>query len=185
MGSVTVGVLSVRVVATETEAIIAVALNCSVSVVTVVILGHVAHKNVARICLIRRPTSGAVRLHGISTNITVMDAVGHVVEVLDEIDESILLVERVGHRRAGMGVRDVMATKVITTVHSIVQVLRHMIISLILWLVHGAKSMTVVRHIELLDLRDLSKHSLVSFLAGAVGTNTKEVLNFVADNGPL
>jgi len=56
---------------------------------------------------------------------------------------------------------------------------------LVLRLIHGAESMTVMTNVQWLEARQLGEHWLFRALAGAVGTNTEEALDLVADNGPF
>lgn len=85
-----------------------------------------------------------------------------------------------------MRVGDVMATKVITTVHRVIHVFWNNVIGLlVLRLVHWAETVRVVPELELYDAGDSSKHGLVGILAGAVATDTKEALDFCLNDWPL
>lgn len=146
---------------------------------------HVAHESGARVSLVSSPASETVGLHGVATKVTIGDTLLLVLVVFVEVDESALIVVGVGHGRAGMGVGDVMATEVITTVHGVVQVSRDRVsFGLVLRLVDGAKSVMVVIELNLLEARQLSEDWLVGGLACTVGADAEEALNFRADDGP-
>lgn len=165
--------------------VLAIAVKSSVLVVVIVLLGHESHKGCALVCLIRGPTGQAVGLHRVATNISVLDTVVHVVPVLVEVDEGVLLVHGVGHGRTRMWVWDIMAAIVVTTVHSIIHILGHLVVSLVLGLVNGSQQVLVVVNLERLEVWLLSVNNLLRVLAGTVGTNTKVLLNFEANDGPL
>ena len=109
-----------------------------------------ARQQVSIVRIASVPASGTVRCHCVATNVPVINTKVLVVVVLIEVDESILLVVRVGHGRAGMGVGDVVATIVITTVHSVKTVLGHLVVLvLILGLVNGTTLRLVMTEVEL------------------------------------
>lgn len=71
------------------------------------------------VSLIRSPTGSTMRHHGVTAVVSILDAICLIFVVLVELNEGILLVGRVGHGRNWVGVGDIMAAKVITTVHGI------------------------------------------------------------------
>lgn len=163
-----------------------IALNSVVSLRAGLFFRHVAHQNGSLVGLVRSPTGLTVRSHSVAANITIGDTVLPVFVPLVEVNERSLIVVGVRHRRAGVRVRDVMATVVITTVHSVVQVLLHYLSwFIVLGLVDGAEGVLIVVEFKWLEARQHSEDRLVGGLAGAVGADTEEVLNFVADDGPL
>jgi len=163
-----------------------IALNSIVSLRAGLFLRHVAHQNGSLVGLVRSPTGLTVRSHSVATNITIGVTVLHVFVPLVEVNERSLIVVGVRHRRAGVRVRDVMATVVITTVHSVEQVLLHSFSwFIVLGLVDGAEGVLIVVEFKWLEARQYSEDRLVGGLAGAVGADAEEVLNFVADDGPL
>ena len=127
-----------------------------------------------------------MRSHSVAAIVTIGDTLFPVFVPLVKVNEGLLIVVRVRHGRAGMWVRDVMATIVITTVHGVVQAPGDRISFLfILWLVDGAENVLIVIHSKLLEARKFGEDGLLCELARAIGTNTEEGLNFVADDGPL
>ena len=171
--------IRVLAIAVMVVRVLSVARDGVVVTVSLVALGHVAHEDVTLVGLIGGPASGTVRLHGVATTM----ARG---EELVEIDEGILLVERVRHGRARMGEGDVVTTVIITTVHSVVHVgWEAVALLLILRLVDGAESVRVVIEGEWVELRPLSEHGLGAILACAVSTDAEEFLDTVGDDWPL
>lgn len=170
----------------DTMSISSVTLDCFDMLLCRSLLLHVAHESGSFVSLVRSPASETVGLHSVATVVTIGDTVLLVFVIFVEVDERLLIVVGVGHGRAGMGVGDVMATVVITTVHGVVQVSGDNVsFCLILRLVDGAKSVLVVVELELLEVRQLGEDWLVGGLARAVWADAEEALNLGADDGPL
>ena len=93
-----------------------------------------------------------MRSHSVAVNVTT-----HVLTVrviLVKTNEGRFVVVGMGHGRAGMRVRDVMATVIITTVHGILHVRGYLVIwILILRLIDGAKNVRIMIDIESLEAR--------------------------------
>ena len=170
----------------DTMSISSVTLDCFDMLLLRSLLLHVAHESGSFVSLVRSPASETVGLHSVATVVTIDDTVLLVFVIFVEVDERLLIVVGVGHGRAGMGVGDVMATEVITTVHGVVQVSGDRVsFCLILRLVDGAKSVLVVIELDLLEARQLGEDWLVGGLARAVWADAEEALNLGADDGPL
>ena len=191
VGCATVSVVSevslVSVVSVvDTMIISSVTLDCFDMLLLRSLLLHVAHESGSFVSLVRSPASETVGLHSVATVVTIGDTVLLVLVIFVEVDERLLIVVGVGHGRAGMGVGDVMATVVITTVHGVVQVSGDRVsFCLILRLVDGAKSVLVVIELDFVEARQLGEDWLVGGLARAVWADAEEALNLGADDGPL
>ena len=85
-----------------------------------------------------------------------------------------------------MRVRDVMTTEVVTTVHGVSHALWKMRLSAIFiqWLPDWT-IWTIVLKIQFFERWPLGVHGLSPTLASAVGSNSVELLDFIADNRPL
>ena len=183
-----VSVVSVESVVSvvDTMIISSVTLDCFDMLLLRSLLLHVAHESGSFVSLVRSPASETVGLHSVATVVTIGDTVLLVLVIFVEVDERLLIVVGVGHGRAGMGVGDVMATVVITTVHGVVQVSGDRVsFCLILRLVDGAKSVLVVIELDFVEARQLGEDWLVGGLARAVWADAEEALNLGADDGPL
>ena len=169
-------------------ALVAIILNSLVAilVLTVLLLGQIAHEHLAVVGLVGGPSGLTVRHHTVATNVTILDTFLHVVVVLGELDEGILLVLFVRHGRNWMRVWDVVTTEVITTVHGVPHILWKMRFSSVFvqWLPDCTFGIIVI-HLQFLERGPLGIHGLGHSLASAVGSNNEVFLHFVTDNGPL
>ena len=169
-------------------ALVAIILNSLVAilVLTVLLLGQIAHEHLAVVGLVGGPSGLTVRHHTVATNVTILDTFLHVVVVFGELDEGILLVLFVRHGRNWMRVWDVVTTEVITTVHGVLHVLWKMRFSSVFvqWLPDCTFGIIVI-HLQFLERGPLGIHGLGHSLASAVGSNNEVFLHFVTDNGPL
>ena len=169
--------------------LIAIVLHSIIAIVvlSVLLLGQVAHELIAVVRLIGGPSGGSMRHHTVATNVTICDTSVHVVVVLGELNESILLVLLVRCGRNWMRVGDVMTTEIITTVHGVLHILWKVRLSSIFvqWLPDWTCSTAVVVHFQLLERGPLGINGFCHCLAGTVGSNDKVLLHLVADNGPL
>ena len=169
-------------------ALVAIILNSLVAilVLTVLLLGQIAHEHLAVVGLVGGPSGLTVRHHTVATNVTILDTFLHVVIVLGELDEGILLVLFVRHGRNWMRVWDVVTTEVITTVHGVPHILWKMRFSSVFvqWLPDCTFGIIVI-HLQFLERGPLGIHGLGHSLASAVGSNNEVFLHFVTDNGPL
>ena len=169
-------------------ALVAIILNSLVAilVLTVLLLGQIAHEHLAVVGLVGGPSGLTVRHHTVATNVTILDTFLHVVVVLGELDEGILLVLFVRHGRNWMRVWDVVTTEVITTVHGVPHILWKMRFSsvFIQWLPDCTFGIIVI-HLQFLERGPLGIHGLGHSLASTVGSNNEVFLHFVTDNGPL
>lgn len=146
---------------------------------------HIAHENVTLVSLVSSPASQAVGLHRVAANFAIHLALFPVLEELGQVDKRVELVHGVRHGRARMGIRNVVATIVITTVHRVVHVLRYTVTGrFVLWLIDRTKSF-VVADFQRLYAWDLGKDFLRHVLARAVGAYVEVLLDFVADDRPL
>ena len=169
-------------------ALVAIILDSFVAilVLTVLLLGQIAHEHLAVVGLVGGPSGLTVRHHTVATNVTILDTFLHVVVVLGELDEGILLVLFVRHGRNWMRVWDVVTTEVITTVHGVPHILWKMRFSSVFvqWLPDCTFGIIVI-HLQFLERGPLGIHGLGHSLASAVGSNNEVFLHFVTDNGPL
>ena len=186
IGTVVCCVMVSEVSVVETMSISSVTLDGFDMLMLRSLLLHVAHESGSRVSLVRSPASETVGLHSVATVVTIYDTGLPVFVIFVEVYERFLIVVCVGHGRARMGVGNVMATEVITTVHGVVQVSGDRVsFCLILRLVDGAKSVLVVIELELLEARQLGEDWLVGSLACAVWADAEEALNLGADDGPF
>ena len=170
-------------------ALVAIILHSLITILilSVLLLGHIAHELVTVVGLIGGPSGFTVRHHTVATNVTILDTFLHIVVVLGELNEGILLVLFVRHGRNWMRVWDVMTTEVIATVHGVLHVLWKMRFSSIFiqWFPDWTCSTFIVIHLQFLERGPHSIHGLSHGFASAVGSNNEVFLHFGTDNGPL